>query len=300
MEDRLTEERLRRARQLRNERLSASKKALDSGREGIHRPRDRLQFVFDEADREGSTEKTNGFRKETAGPSHRVLGNQRRGLNVDDVLNSLREDRPQDNVGRHYHEYTIRMQDHANVTQFLQKNGQSRRVVEWVLKRLPDECGLGWLLLESTKELLKDMMCTQHYDETFRITQYELNQLFVVLDKERSYRRNNEVRDKEQRNEARDNTQRSAEQELLSLLGKVAPKATDVQLQRIAKHLQMSVSSLRSKTLDQFDTKIMWMHLNTADKKIVRDAYESARSAQVGGGKRARTDDSYTPNPYFV
>ena len=237
-------------------------------------------------------------KKDNPEPDVHQRNNARSGLDVKKYLDELLVDRPEDDYRLDYHEQKSRMENRAEVTEFLKTTHLSQRAVGWVLNRIPEDSGLGWLLQDKTENLLLNMSYKKFGDGTFSISSYELNLLFRALDEERSKRRNIDDRDRKLLKEARDSAKMSAASDLFSLMKDANPDVSIVLMQDIAKRLNMSTSSLRSKKQDDLDRMMERLDFDAVEKTWVQNAFDIARLAQ--NGRRKRIGASYTPNPYFV
>jgi len=243
-------------------------------------------------------------------PSHRAVGHYHqhhhlvrrpRGLDIDKIektLDDLLIERPVPHFHHHYCAQRAQREDHANVTNFLNTTDLSPHVVGWVLKQIPEDRGLDWLLLQGSQEILRRIFDTYSGFNTFRITHDELIGLFVVLDEERSRRYKMEAADKLRRKEIQEIAQRSDQEELIVLMKEANPDTSDAVLRDIADTLSMSLSALRSKTQVEFEAKMGLMDFDATRRTIVENSYALARTAQ--GTRRQRVGASFTPNPYFV
>ena len=181
------------------------------------------------------------------------------------------------------------------MTEFLSTKGLSSHVIDWVLKRIPEDRGLEWLLLESTEATMYDMW----FNQGNGITKTEFDKVFHAVHKERSHRLNKGVLEKDLRNKARDHTQRKAEHDLITLLRTVAPDADDRTLQDIAQQLHMSPLLLRTFNESQLKVKIASMFLDKNGEEIVGRAWENVRE-EAKETRRLRTGAPYAQNTYFV
>jgi len=113
-----------------------------------------------------------------------VLGNHPRHPDLEEVLNSLREERPHDIIHRRYDEHKQRRDDLEHVSEFLSTNGLSSRAIAWVLKRIPKHCALQWLFLKSTEATMYDMMFKYRDEMNKDELEDELDKLFRAVHKE--------------------------------------------------------------------------------------------------------------------